>query len=1113
MELLYTVSEKRSADDAHLTSLYNDGGVCAVSTKSVVAFTRMTTRQDNYRHRTPVCSICVMDLNTPNEPHVILECASKVLWVVFSSEGSQLLVALNSGRVHLFTKRAALHDWSPTHVCNWDGEELLHINFFHGGIRASLQSGDVKVHAQYMEKFTALPHKPSLVDHGQCAMKGFFAVSASGLLLVCVMNHEGGFMAEKKVVLGQKRDNFTVATAALAPTGYIHIATWKPEMIKCWRAELKMVEVEGGKGDLSITIQAAQSFCPSKSGASWHGSQKSEGLVHVTCLRYTELEVSNSLLVALTIDKTTEVSPSQQPGGVGPVAASVNQTHLVRRYQLQDQLRPLLKVLKAKSDSVGIATKEWVCEGEWVCSSRVVTLGSPTRHLLPGTSPAPFPLIITAATVDASVYAINRDTMQQLSSHSVLNVRGSGDDAGVSKRAAVSRRVVSLAHTWSGLSLLAMDSAGSIHFITLVRPADVGPQWAISLILLLEFALVSGLDWWDLLVTTQHSSILTLTDRLSDTFHQHSAPLTQHLHTSFLVLKTSMLRLLGSQQQKAIEARLQAQLTATQQLFRSIRPVTCDVVTAEKNISVAIQSYLESRSSLDILDLDKSVDHLCNSISVKDCQVDPGQLQNLQPLIQFATDLALFILFMLAQNSKFELARDPKIVQSLRELVFVARLWHRQNKLVQPQMLHKTHSVDVWAQIYKLLTRLALILPGEPDSSLIASCLKRVSKCTSTPYLWLKTLYIMSKKHINAILILGVIVPLLLSTCILIVFVMVIPNSSLSGVSSSDSSVGSDKHPGQVSSQQSETKSHLLFTLGIVFACGLFVFLIIIVTVVCIWVRQAQGYKLSEHFTAPPPGKDPECHLTRHTLNKDSLPYDIQDNSRASIYLNGKEEKRHSSFVASIPSHPPITTVPVTAQYPGKNISEGGINTDPYQIVQGSRYERNSNSSQVSHTQNYGTLSRTHLLSSCDEDGYHFDNLGIDNAAVSKEDFCPSFDEVPSPVVGELTDGLLSASNQVSGASSPDPLDSGSVFTEGDSDTQDKSDNNKVLEKQLSKQDSFQGLPPFKSFDKYLTIVRLDSTTSLDSNTFEDTKKTWSSIEEEDEREETNVIEEEKGKH
>lgn len=68
---------------------------------------------------------------------------------------------------------------------------------------------------------------------------------------------------------------------------------------------------------------------------------------------------------------------------------------------------------------------------------------------------------------------------------------------------------------------------------------------------------------------------------------------------------------------------------------------------------------------------------------------------------------------------QFELARDAKIVQSLRELLFVARLWYRQNKLVLPQMFHKTQSVDVWAQIYKLLTRVAQILPGEPDSTLI----------------------------------------------------------------------------------------------------------------------------------------------------------------------------------------------------------------------------------------------------------------------------------------------------------------------------------------------------------------------------------------------------------
>lgn len=62
------------------------------------------------------------------------------------------------------------------------------------------------------------------------------------------------------------------------------------------------------------------------------------------------------------------------------------------------------------------------------------------------------------------------------------------------------------------------------------------------------------------------------------------------LFTTFPHSSLSFVRLLGSQQQKAIESRIQAQLTATQQLFRTLRPVTGDVATSEKNISVTIQS-------------------------------------------------------------------------------------------------------------------------------------------------------------------------------------------------------------------------------------------------------------------------------------------------------------------------------------------------------------------------------------------------------------------------------------------------------------------------------------------------------------------------------------------
>lgn len=56
--------------------------------------------------------------------------------------------------------------------------------------------------------------------------------------------------------------------------------------------------------------------------------------------------------------------------------------------------------------------------GEWISSSPIATLSTATRHLLPGSAGAHLPFIITAATADAYIYAINRDNMQQVGSAS-----------------------------------------------------------------------------------------------------------------------------------------------------------------------------------------------------------------------------------------------------------------------------------------------------------------------------------------------------------------------------------------------------------------------------------------------------------------------------------------------------------------------------------------------------------------------------------------------------------------------------------------------------------------------------------------------------------------------
>lgn len=154
--------------------------------------------------------------------------------------------------------------------------------------------------------------------------------------------------------------------------------------------------------------------------------------------------------------------------------------------------------------------------------------------------------------------------------------------------------------------------------------------------LLLEYALVSGIDWWDILITAPTPSVPQLSERLSETFHQHPQKIVANLYSKFLVLKNSILRWADSEietkkvffvvvvvgwfcydwdliyeldyapknnltfltvirlssnlHHKSIETRLQAQLSAILKLFHSLRPVTSDVVNIDKNFSTMIQS-------------------------------------------------------------------------------------------------------------------------------------------------------------------------------------------------------------------------------------------------------------------------------------------------------------------------------------------------------------------------------------------------------------------------------------------------------------------------------------------------------------------------------------------
>lgn len=342
----------------------------------------------------------------------------------------------------------------------------------------------------------------------------------------------------------------------------------------------------------------------------------------------------------------------------------------------------------------------------------------------------------------------------------------------------------------------------------------------------------------------------------------------------------------------------------------------------------------------------------------------------------------------------------------------------------------------------------------------------------------------MAERHFGAVVLLSVIVPLLVSTIILIVVVMVVPNSGSHIESQRGQLAGNRTKQQAASSQSSQTRSHILFILGIIFASSLFVLLILVIVLVCRWARKDKGYAVSsQDFSATDRRvySNQDCQLTKHTGT-------VLEDNYGKVSIDAKKGRVNSVTLAALPT-PPVKTVAVTTQVTPQTSKEKKASEKCQ------NFDSGVETCPITQAKNYGTLGRTHLLSTTDEDGYHIDNLGFEPEEGNVQDFISSFEKHQS-LRTLYEDSFPESLNK-----SHENTDVKEEVIQGASAADIESINQgKQPDKQLSKQDSFQGLPPFESFDKYLKLVRLDSSTSLGSYILEDSKKIWESIEEEDDK-------------
>ncbi|KOX71552.1 Mediator of RNA polymerase II transcription subunit 16 [Melipona quadrifasciata] len=677
MDLLYTVNRKVTLKPfLNQESLYEGQSLCSLSSRNIAAFTTTTELDDN-SGKTWGSHVYVCDLNMPWHTHKVLSNKNTITALEWDLPGDKLVVCDSVGNVQLWMfKDHVLNDWVPIGSTCFVGEHILGAAWFHNGKKTGLVT-EKKDNIHYSEKFNHLPFVPSVRQFGGRAAEGVLVVSTTGMVgAVMITKDLKNPICSSTESLGSTRHRITTVDLCYGKNGHILVAISSGNIclpIRCYR-----VLVRKNDDKCTITSQALPSFFLQD------GAPKDNTYTSVTHLKFVVREDADSLVIAVNSDN----------GGV------------VEVWELREKTQPVHKLFQPKTLEPFKTVVVWQHQSQYRCQSPIVALAT-TKLSIVTTLPPPSYVVVALA--DSSIHCLSRDCLKEIA-FSSLNMAWRPEEPS-NKYFKNSVSIASIDLSWLGCVLLTCDTRGNLYLYKLLP--DGGPSLTLSYACtLLEYCLVTGLDWLDMLLCLRSSMIEPLCERLDVSFNRQLQPIQQYHYIQFLCIKTSLYRMLVPGQSKAADLSSLLMIHSVATAFKSLlRP--SDLISHDKGPAESLATVINDS----ITDVDKVLLHL----DPKEFTVEPSTLQSLQQLIQWVADLALNLLARLPEQrlqiksggvsiankfQAYELLKDHKALNTLRELLVIIRIWGLLRPSCLPVFLRSADNLDVLALLFRLLSKL-----------------------------------------------------------------------------------------------------------------------------------------------------------------------------------------------------------------------------------------------------------------------------------------------------------------------------------------------------------------------------------------------------------------------
>uniref|UniRef100_F6U2V5 Mediator of RNA polymerase II transcription subunit 16 n=1 Tax=Xenopus tropicalis TaxID=8364 RepID=F6U2V5_XENTR len=650
--------------------------VCAWSCRNLIAF---TTDQRNEEEKDITNLIHILDTEHPWDVYSINSGHQEVITSLeWDQSGSRLLSADADGRIKCWGMTDHLaNSWQSLVGSEVDGDPIVALSWLHNGVKLALHVEKSGV-SSFGEKFSRVKFSPSLTLFGGKPMEGWIAVTVSGLVTVSLLKPNGQVLTATES-LCRLRCRVALADIAFTGGGNIVVATCDGSSTSPVQFYKVCVSVVSEKCKIDTEI------LPSLFMRCTTDPARKDKFPAVTHLKFLARDMSEQVLLCAS----NQCSSIAECWSLRKEGLPLNNIFQQLSPAVSDKQPMILKwrILSATNELERVSAVA-LPKLPISLTNTDIKVASETKFY-PG-------LGLALAFHDGNVQIVHRLSLQPMAVLYGSSLRPSEEPSLKRQRSPTPCiHFKALQMSWTSLALVGLDTQGKLSMLRVSPSMGHSLDMSTSLrhlLFLLEYCMVTGYDWWDILLHVQPGMVHNLVEKLNEEYTRQNAALQQVLSTRILAMKASLCKL--------------SQTTVTR---------VCDYHA--KLFLISISCTLKSLLRPHVLNTpDKSpgdrLTEICNKFT------DTGEQRK-------AAVSALQQGSSVRPGHSF--LRDGASLGTLREMMVMIRIWGLLKPSCLPVYTATSDTQDSMSLLFRLLTRLWLCCrdeshPCDPDESLIDEC-------------------------------------------------------------------------------------------------------------------------------------------------------------------------------------------------------------------------------------------------------------------------------------------------------------------------------------------------------------------------------------------------------